>query len=179
MSLAIDIDRVDAVLLADGWHEVVDFSFALDAYEYVWYSGGRTRWDGSDREPVVFVMGDEAHGGYTGYSFREPDGRIVAGPCAAILAVRSVATAPARRRGAAPKARKRRPIPLRLRFTVLQRDGFRCVHCGARPDAADLQIDHVIPFSKGGADTEDNLVTSCAECNSGRGNSDLRVPVTA
>ena len=35
MSLAIDVDRVTAVLLVDGWHTVVADSFELDAYEYV------------------------------------------------------------------------------------------------------------------------------------------------
>lgn len=34
MSLAIDVDLVDAVLLADGWHPVNKASFTLDAYEY-------------------------------------------------------------------------------------------------------------------------------------------------
>jgi hypothetical protein len=37
MSLAIDIDKVNRVLLSDGWHTVIDKSFALDAYEYLWY----------------------------------------------------------------------------------------------------------------------------------------------
>jgi hypothetical protein len=39
MSLAIDVDKVEAVLLADGWHEVIFYegksSFTLDAYEFV------------------------------------------------------------------------------------------------------------------------------------------------
>ena len=35
MSLAIDVDRVIQVLLADGWHEVLDDSFDLDAYEFI------------------------------------------------------------------------------------------------------------------------------------------------
>lgn len=40
MSLAIDLDSVAAVLLDDGWHEVLDESFAIDAYEYTWAHGG-------------------------------------------------------------------------------------------------------------------------------------------
>lgn len=35
MSLAIDVDKVTAVLLADSWHEVAAASFALDSYEYI------------------------------------------------------------------------------------------------------------------------------------------------
>jgi hypothetical protein len=35
MSLAIQVDKVKRVLLADGWHEVAEVSFDLDAYEYL------------------------------------------------------------------------------------------------------------------------------------------------
>jgi hypothetical protein len=35
VSLAIDIDKVSAVLLADGWHTVADDSLVIDSYEYV------------------------------------------------------------------------------------------------------------------------------------------------
>ena len=37
MSLAINIDKVNRVLLSDGWHDVYDESFTLDAYEYLWF----------------------------------------------------------------------------------------------------------------------------------------------
>lgn len=57
----------------------------------------------------------------------------------------------------------------KLRFTVLQRDGFRCVYCGATAqDGGRLEVDHVIPRSKGGEDSQDNLVTSCRWCNLGK-----------
>src|ERR1700687_3683462 len=46
MSLAIDIHKVSAVLLADGWHEVTDASFHLAAYEWLG-SGGTQQGDGS------------------------------------------------------------------------------------------------------------------------------------
>jgi hypothetical protein len=35
MSLAIDVDEITHVLLADGWHEIEQGSFFLDSYEYV------------------------------------------------------------------------------------------------------------------------------------------------
>ena len=35
MSLAIDVDRINRVLLADGWHAVKGGSFTLDSYEYI------------------------------------------------------------------------------------------------------------------------------------------------
>ena len=39
MSLAIDVDDITHVLLADGWHEVHDASFGTDSYEFMWREG--------------------------------------------------------------------------------------------------------------------------------------------
>ena len=62
-----------------------------------------------------------------------------------------------------------------LRIQVLDRDNFRCVFCGKSP-ATDigikLHIDHIIPFSKGGKTTLDNLQTLCQECNLGKSDKD-------
>ena len=66
-----------------------------------------------------------------------------------------------------------RGIRLGLRFRVLHRDRFKCVLCGdhpARNAECILHVDHVIPWSKGGKTSEDNLRTLCATCNVGRGN---------
>lgn len=46
---------------------------------------------------------------------------------------------------------------------IFDRDGHRCVACGSRNH---LTLDHVVPLSKGGNDTEDNLQTLCKSCNS-------------
>jgi len=73
---------------------------------------------------------------------------------------------PVRRQG----QEARDPLPARLRFGVLQRDGFRCRYCG-RPGSAPgvvLHVDHVVPLAAGGATTEDNLLTACEECNLGK-----------
>ena len=57
-----------------------------------------------------------------------------------------------------------------LRARVLERDGFRCRRCGARAaDGARLVIDHIHPFSKGGATAFGNLQTLCVPCNLGKG----------
>lgn len=52
------------------------------------------------------------------------------------------------------------------RHAILARDGFRCQYCG---NARHLTIDHIIPRSRGGASSWDNVVTSCAPCNVRKG----------
>ena len=63
-------------------------------------------------------------------------------------------------------------IPSKLRFQVLRRDKFVCQYCGACGRDTELEVDHRIPASKGGKTEKDNLVTSCIECNRGKGDED-------
>lgn len=65
---------------------------------------------------------------------------------------------------------KRKAISKRLRFEVLKRDRFSCLYCSARPPKVALEIDHILPVSKGGKNTIDNLVTACFDCNRGKSN---------
>jgi 5-methylcytosine-specific restriction endonuclease McrA len=51
------------------------------------------------------------------------------------------------------------------RLNIYTRDNFRCQYCGVRFPTEQLTFDHVIPRSKGGKTTWDNIVTSCARCN--------------
>lgn len=67
------------------------------------------------------------------------------------------------------KKSKRRPIDQARRFTVIHRDGFICQYCGEKPGAASLEVDHLIPYSMGGSDHENNLVAACVRCNQGKG----------
>jgi len=61
--------------------------------------------------------------------------------------------------------RRRRPrVPL-TKKNVLLRDDYRCAYCGVRGDRS-MTVDHVIPKSRGGLSTFENLVASCSECNS-------------
>ena len=53
------------------------------------------------------------------------------------------------------------------RHRVFRRDNNECVYCGSKKE---LTIDHVIPRSKGGKNTWDNLVTCCQKCNLKKGN---------
>lgn len=56
-----------------------------------------------------------------------------------------------------------------LRFEVFKRDSFTCRYCGKRSPEAILEVDHIHPASAGGRDEIENLVTSCYECNRGKG----------
>jgi len=57
------------------------------------------------------------------------------------------------------------------RLSIYLRDGLACMYCGASvEDGAVLTLDHVKPWSMGGSNSERNLVTCCAKCNSSRGN---------
>jgi len=55
-------------------------------------------------------------------------------------------------------------VPL-TRENVYRRDNYECVYCGCSNQRT-LTLDHVIPQSKGGKDSWDNLVTACKSCNS-------------
>jgi hypothetical protein len=74
---------------------------------------------------------------------------------------------------ASAKRRTRREISDRQRFRILVRDGFQCKSCGASPlikPGVELHVDHILPWSKGGETTDDNLETKCKQCNLGKGN---------
>lgn len=62
--------------------------------------------------------------------------------------------------------------PLRLsRRHVYMRDEYRCQYCGVRPGVKELNLDHVLPRSRGGRSSWENLVTSCRPCNLKKGRS--------
>ncbi len=60
-------------------------------------------------------------------------------------------------------------LPLSRR-TVFARDFYTCQYCGAQPGKQELTIDHVIPRSRGGETTWENVVTACKKCNQKKGN---------
>jgi 5-methylcytosine-specific restriction endonuclease McrA len=57
-------------------------------------------------------------------------------------------------------------IPL-TRRNILHRDGHSCQYCGYTGD--ELTLDHVIPRSRGGGDSWENIVTACVRCNVRKG----------
>ncbi|NDD74640.1 MAG: HNH endonuclease [Gammaproteobacteria bacterium] len=49
--------------------------------------------------------------------------------------------------------------------TLFRRDAYLCLYCGQRFPTRDLSRDHVRPFSQGGRDGWNNVVTACRRCN--------------
>lgn len=56
------------------------------------------------------------------------------------------------------------------RFNLFLRDRFECQYCEGPFRAEDLTFDHVIPKSRGGLTTWENIVTACTRCNLTKGN---------
>jgi len=64
------------------------------------------------------------------------------------------------------------PISDSLRFRVLKESGGRCALCGVTKNESPLDVDHIIPRSKGGETVYENLQVLCAKCNRSKGNKD-------
>ena len=62
--------------------------------------------------------------------------------------------------------KKRKPMNKKLAQSVLHRFNFTCVKCGGKDD---LQVDHIVPVSKGGKDKMENLQILCQPCNLKKG----------
>lgn len=68
---------------------------------------------------------------------------------------------------------ERKPLPKKLRFEVLKRDSFTCQYCGRQAPEVILEVDHIEPVANGGTNDITNLITSCRDCNSGKGAREL------
>ena len=55
------------------------------------------------------------------------------------------------------------------RRNLMLRDQHQCQYCARRPGVRDLNIDHIVPRSRGGKDSWENLVVSCRQCNLKKG----------
>jgi 5-methylcytosine-specific restriction endonuclease McrA len=60
--------------------------------------------------------------------------------------------------------------PAFTRFNVFLRDRFQCQYCGWSFYSEELTFDHVVPRSRGGRTTWENVVTACQACNLSKGN---------
>lgn len=59
------------------------------------------------------------------------------------------------------------------RKNVFTRDGNRCQYCGRRFQTRDLNLDHVVPRSRGGKTVWENVVLACSRCNTRKGHHNL------
>ncbi|MEO7993429.1 MAG: HNH endonuclease [bacterium] len=121
--------------------------------------------------PVLVLNGDYQPLNIT--DLRRAVGLVLLGK-AAVLEHRSLEIGTATFRFPAPSVIKleqfvRRPyLPVRLtRRALFARDGYCCQYCGS--GERQLTIDHVVPRTKGGGHTWDNLVTACKRCNNLKG----------
>jgi len=68
-----------------------------------------------------------------------------------------------------PKVSIKRNVSLSTRTKVLERDKYTCQMCGRnRHEGVKLEVDHIIPVSKGGSNNMSNLQTLCFDCNRGK-----------
>lgn len=66
------------------------------------------------------------------------------------------------------RGRQRRSSSKRNR--ILARDRYRCQYCGTKGGDFDLTVDHLLPVSRGGPTSPENLVAACRPCNQRKGN---------
>ena len=64
------------------------------------------------------------------------------------------------------------PVPGSLWYRVLKESAGRCANCGATKKERPLDVDHIIPRSKGGNNVYKNLQVLCSLCNQEKGNRD-------
>ena len=64
--------------------------------------------------------------------------------------------------------RGRRQRLLKLRFMTLKRFNYTCQYCGRKAPDVVLEVDHIIPKSRGGTDGLGNYTVACKECNIGK-----------
>ena len=57
---------------------------------------------------------------------------------------------------------------------LLEREQGCCIYCGIHTSKAKMEIEHVIPRSRGGTDSLNNLVLSCRACNEAKGSQDVQ-----
>ncbi len=64
---------------------------------------------------------------------------------------------------------ERKSISKKKRFEVFKRDSFTCQYCGRTAPDVVLEVDHINPVANGGDNDLMNLITSCYDCNRGKG----------
>lgn len=59
------------------------------------------------------------------------------------------------------------------RISIFERDGYTCYKCGKLLTRWDATLDHILPVSRGGKNSKDNVITCCLFCNSKRRNKEV------
>jgi 5-methylcytosine-specific restriction endonuclease McrA len=115
---------------------------AREAERVLWWASDGFYWSGAEMtsEEVALVLWDRA---------RRQEARLER--------LRKL-----RAREAQVAQAQRARIPEEVRVAVWVRDEGRCVRCGSEDD---LQFDHVIPVSRGGGNSEENVQVLCGDCN--------------
>lgn len=66
---------------------------------------------------------------------------------------------------------QRKLMTKELRRKIMIRDNYTCQCCGKyMPDGVGLQIDHIVPISRGGKTVPSNLQVLCSKCNGNKSN---------
>ena len=68
---------------------------------------------------------------------------------------------------------ERKSLSKKARFEVFKRDSFTCQYCGRKAPDVVLEVDHIKPIAEGGTNNIMNLITSCFDCNRGKGKREL------
>jgi hypothetical protein len=146
-----------------------------DNLELVWQSLGRQPTVNDMRAPLSRFSAHSYKRRFGGW--RKALEAFVVASSTPSPAVTASNTPPSPSRGLAPsqsepQAGKSRGVGWRLRYLVLSRDRFTCRACGRSPATQPgvcLQIDHIVPWSKGGLTVLENLQALCEQCNGGKG----------
>ena len=130
------------------------------------------RWQATTFPVTVLSTGDRTLWEFQGRFYWENDG-LDAGQVHALLVTRQQRERQRIERaraivsyGGVPRQAARSGIPDDLKQLVWLRDGGRCRHCGS---TIELQYDHIIPVSMGGATSAENLQVLCGPCNRRKG----------
>lgn len=65
---------------------------------------------------------------------------------------------------------KTRIFGVSRRMEIIKRDNFCCYMCGLKLEVNQVELDHLIPVSKGGSSSPENVAVSCMFCNRSRSN---------
>lgn len=71
------------------------------------------------------------------------------------------------------KLARQRSKPLLTNRALFERDNYQCLYCGHYFDYLSLTRDHILPSSRGGGDSWQNVVAACRRCNQRKGNRTL------